>query len=101
MLASPLFAAGVLTMMLAVYLVLDGIFELVAGLHVRPNPGWGWLVTGGAVSLLLGMMIWRQYPLSGPWAIGLLLGIKLLFIGMMMITVGTTVRSFAKAAADA
>lgn len=96
LLAHPLFASGVLTIMLAVYFILDGIGEIAAGVRLRPADGWGWLLFGGIVSLLLGMMIWRQFPLSGLWAVGILLGIKLFFIGLIMVTAGSAVRSIAK-----
>jgi uncharacterized membrane protein HdeD (DUF308 family) len=50
---------------------------------------------GGVVSVLLGAMIWRQFPLSGAWAIGVVLGIKLLLIGAIMIAGGSAARSLA------
>jgi uncharacterized membrane protein HdeD (DUF308 family) len=96
LLAHPLFAAGVLTVMLAVYFILDGIGELAAGMRLRPADGWGWLLFGGIVSILLGLMIWGQFPLAGLWAVGILLGIKLFFIGLIMVTAGSAVRSIAK-----
>jgi uncharacterized membrane protein HdeD (DUF308 family) len=96
LLAHPLFAAGVLTILLAVYFILDGIGELAAGIRLRPADGWGWLLFGGIVSILLGLMIWGQFPLSGLWAVGILLGIKLFFIGLIMVTAGSAVRSIAK-----
>jgi len=95
LLANPLLAAGVLTIVLAVYFVLDGVVEISASLQVRPRPGWGWLLFGGIVSILLGVMIWRQFPLSGPWAMGILLGIKLFFVGLIMVTGGAAVRATA------
>ena len=88
----PLFTSGVLTIILAVYFVLDGVFEIAAAFRVRPTSGWGWLLVCGVISFLLGLMIWQQFPLSGAWAIGILLGIKLLFVGMTMIGVGSMVR---------
>jgi len=96
LLANPLFASAVLTMVLAFYLFLDGAAEIVAALNRRPETGWGWLLFGGIVSILLGIMIWRQYPLSGMWAIGVLLGVKLLFIGLGILTLGSKVRAAAK-----
>jgi uncharacterized membrane protein HdeD (DUF308 family) len=96
LLAHPLFASGVLTVMLAFYFILDGIGEIAAGFRLRPADGWGWLLFGGIVSLLLGLMIWRQFPLSGLWAVGILLGIKLFFIGLIMVTAGSAVRAVAK-----
>ncbi len=95
-LANPLFASGVLTIVLAVYFVLDGIFEIIGGIKRRPGSGWGGMLFGGIVSILLGVVIWRQFPLSGIWAIGILLGIKLFFVGLIMVTAGSAVRSIAK-----
>jgi uncharacterized membrane protein HdeD (DUF308 family) len=94
--ANPLFAAGFMTILLAIYFATDGLVELAAGFRMKPASGWGWMVFGGLVSLLFGIMIWSQFPLSGPWAIGILLGIKLFFIGLTMITTGSAVRSMAK-----
>ena len=98
MLARPLFALGALTIFLAAYFVVDGIFEIIAAFQVKPVEGWGWLLSGGVVSLLLGIMIWRQFPVSGTWAIGILVGVKLLFAGMEMVSVGSTVREVGRAA---
>jgi len=92
----PLFAAGVMTILLTVYFLVDGIIELIAGFRSRPIPGSGWMIFGGIVSILLGIMIWRQFPLSGPWAVGILLGIKLFFIGLIMVTGSSAVRSAVK-----
>jgi len=94
--ANPLFASGTLTIMLAAYFVVDGIFEIAAGFQARPASGSGWMLFGGVVSVLLGIMIWRQFPLSGAYAIGVLVGIKLFFVGLMMVTGGSVVRSAAR-----
>jgi uncharacterized membrane protein HdeD (DUF308 family) len=43
-------------------------------------------------------MVWSQFPLSGTLAIGVLLGIKLFFVGIIMVTGGSAIRTFAKEA---
>jgi uncharacterized membrane protein HdeD (DUF308 family) len=96
LLAHPLFASGVLTIMLALYFILDGISEIAASVRLRPGSGWGWMLFAGIVSIWLGIMIWGQFPLSGMWAIGILLGIKLVFVGLIMLMGGSAVRSMAK-----
>ena len=96
LLVNPLFAAVSVTILLTLYLVVDGAAEIYAGIQRRPDAGWGWLTVGGVVSILLGVLIWRQAPLAGVWAIGLFLGIKLFFVGLMMMTVGGTLRGIAK-----
>lgn len=92
LIANPLFASEVLTLLLAIYFIVDGFFEISAGVQRRPEEGWGWMVFGGVLSLFLGVMIWRQFPFSGTWAIGVLLGFKLLIVGVMMLTTGSAVR---------
>ena len=88
----PLLASGFLTIMLALYLIVDGVAEMAAGNQLRPEPGSGWLFFGGATSILLGIMIWAQYPLSGAFAIGILLGIKLFMVGLIMVTGGRVLK---------
>lgn len=88
MIIHPMFASGMLTMILTVYFLFDGVIEIFAAAMIRPMHGWGWLLFGGIVSILLGLMIWSQFPMSGAWAIGILLGIKLLLIGVIVIATG-------------
>jgi uncharacterized membrane protein HdeD (DUF308 family) len=95
LLANPLLGSGLLSILLAVYFVLDGLAEIAGALRVRPASGWGWFFAGGVVSILLGIMMWRQFPLSGAWAIGILLGVKLILIGTIMLTVGSALRAAA------
>ena len=100
LLARPLFALGTLTVVLALYFIVDGFFEVIGAFQLKPANGWGWVLFGGLISLALGVMIWRQFPLSGAWAIGILVGVKLIFAGIMMVTVGSVVRSAASAATE-
>ncbi len=97
LLANPYLASGVLTIVLAIYFVVDGAAEIGSAFGQPPGSGRGWLLFGGAVSILLGIIIWRQCPLSGVWAIGVLIGIKLFFGGMIMVAAGSTVRAAAGA----
>jgi len=87
----PFFAVGVLTILLALYFIVDGIFEIFAGVRIGTASGGGWLLFGGIISILLGFIIWTQFPLSGAWALGILLGIKLFMTGLIMITAGSAV----------
>ena len=91
--ANPLFASGVLTILLGIYFILNGIIEISAWIRLRPMSGSGCLLFSGIVSLVLGIMIWTQFPLSGAWAMGILLGINLFMTGLIMITSGSAVRS--------
>lgn len=86
----PVFASGVLTILLAAYFMVDGAAEIAAGYLAKPRAGWRWLVGAGIVSIILGVMILSQFPLAGAWAVGILLGIKLLFVGLVIINTPQT-----------
>lgn len=88
MLARPLIGLASLTMVLVAYFLVDGIFEIIAGFKLKGVRGWFWFVIGGIASLVLAYMIWKQWPASGQWAIGLLVGIRLIFAGWEMIAIG-------------
>jgi len=94
MLANPLFGSAVMTIVLAAYFLVDGVAEIGAGAG-RMGDGGGWLVFGGIVSIVLGVLLWTQYPLSGAWAMGILLGIKLFLVGLTMLVGGSAVRTLA------
>ena len=99
MLAQPLVFLASLSIVLAVYFLLDGISEIVAAFSVKPAKGWGFMVFGGAMSILLSALIWSQWPLSGAWAIGILVGVRLVFAGMAMIALGSAIGSVRDAVA--
>ena len=92
MVSQPVSALGSMTLFLAAYFIVTGIVELLAAFGVRPAEGWGWVLVNGFVTVLLGLMIWRQFPLSGVWAIGTLFGVKLLFSGASLLGLGMAVR---------
>lgn len=78
-----------ITLFLAVWFFVDGIITFVQGFRWRPFDGWGWMVFSGIVSIILGVMIWRQFPVSALWLVGLLVGIRLIFAGWTMIMLGS------------
>ena len=91
MLARPLVVLASLALILAVYFLLDGISEIAAAFSVKPAKGWGWMAFGGAMSIVLSVLIWSQWPLSGAWAIGILVGVRLVFAGTAMIALGSAI----------
>jgi uncharacterized membrane protein HdeD (DUF308 family) len=93
LLFNPLLGAAALTLLLAVFLVVEGIFKIIMALRVRDHRGWGWLLASGILSLILGAMIWAQWPASGLWVIGLLVGIQLLFTGWSMVMLAFAARA--------
>ena len=88
MMAEPGVALVTMGVFLAMYFAVAGIVEVIYALRLKPEQGWGWLMFGGVVSLLLGIMMWRQMPLAGAWAIGVLVGIRLLMSGFQLLAIG-------------
>jgi uncharacterized membrane protein HdeD (DUF308 family) len=76
----PTVAEQALTLLIAVVLVVGGLFRLNLALLWR-FPAWGWVVYDGVLGLVLGCVIWVSWPECALWVIGLLVGIDLLFKG--------------------
>src|SRR5262245_26912833 len=67
MLASPVAGLASLTLAIALYLLIEGVLELVLSLQLRPAPGTGWLLIDGIITLVLAAMIWSTWPSSAVW----------------------------------
>jgi uncharacterized membrane protein HdeD (DUF308 family) len=85
-----------LTLLLGAYLLVDGIFGAVLAFRVKPEKGWGWMLFSAVMAFLLGILLLVEWPLSGLWAIGTLVGINLMFAGFSMISIGSAARRAAK-----
>jgi uncharacterized membrane protein HdeD (DUF308 family) len=96
--AHPLLGLATLTLMLAMYFIADGIVRIMLSFDLRPEQGWVFVLIGGIVSVILGFLIWRQWPLSGAWAVGVLVGVNLMISGWQLIMLGPLVE---RAAAEA
>jgi uncharacterized membrane protein HdeD (DUF308 family) len=79
----PLSGALSLTVILTAFLTIEGIFSIMYALeHKRDLSGrWGMMLLSGIVDLILAAMIFLGLPATAAWAIGLLLGINLIFGG--------------------
>jgi uncharacterized membrane protein HdeD (DUF308 family) len=89
-----------LTLLVAIGLLAGGILRIILSVVERFD-GWGWMLLNGVVSLLLGLAIWRQWPLSGLWVVGLFVGIEMLCSGLSWVMLGLALRSTPKGALHA
>jgi len=48
-----------------------------------------WVLGSGVLSLLRGLLIWNQWPVSGMWAVGVLVGVDLLSTGISMVVLAS------------
>ena len=94
----PASALGAMTLFLAAYFIASGIIEAIGAFGARPDEGWGWLLFSGIVSVVLGGMIWSQFPVSGQWAVGVLVGVRMLMSGSALMAIGSAAKDVASAA---
>jgi uncharacterized membrane protein HdeD (DUF308 family) len=71
-----------LTLLLVIWFAGSGVLQLIAARRLRGLPGAGWLVFGGVLGIVLAALIAMDLPSSAEWAIGLLVGINLVFWGV-------------------
>lgn len=87
-------AVAALTVFLGVYLFIEAILEFTLSYRLRPLPGWGWLAVDGIVTTLLAILIWKTW--STPSAIGVLVGISMLFSGVSRLALSLAARRLAE-----
>jgi uncharacterized membrane protein HdeD (DUF308 family) len=74
-------------------LLTEGVFELILAFQLRPRQNWTWALGNGIITLLLGGMIWFQWPFDAPWLIGTLVGTSVLFTGISRVMLSLNARS--------
>ena len=84
LLVAPLDGVFTLTVVLVIWFMATGTARVIVGIAERGIPGWGMTVLSGALSIFLGILIAEQLPSSASWAIGLIVGVDLLFSGVTL-----------------
>ena len=90
---SPLKGALTLTLLLGSFLLTEGVFNLILAFRLRGQQNWTWVLSDGIITLLLGGMIWFQWPFNAPWLIGTLVGVSVLFTGISRVMLSLNARS--------
>ena len=90
-LVRPVITAEVLTLVMALFFLVGGLFQSV-GSAVLGFSGWGWHLIDGLITIVLGLMILAQWPASGLWVIGLFIGIDLIFYGLAWMAIALGLR---------
>ncbi len=82
-----------LTALVALLFIIEGVFKFVSSFQLRPTPGWGWLCFSGVIAVILGAVIWSGLPGDAVWAMGLLVGINILFAGWSIVMFALAIRN--------
>jgi uncharacterized membrane protein HdeD (DUF308 family) len=89
---NPLLTAVWLTFALGVLLVVSGITRVFLGFSMKEGAPWIWVVVSGVITLILGVIILAHWPISSLWALGIFLGVDLVFAGASWIAIGMGLR---------
>jgi uncharacterized membrane protein HdeD (DUF308 family) len=95
LLAEPLRGAFSLTIVLVAFFIIEGVASIMYAFdHRRELSGrWGWMLVSGVVDLVLGAMIYGGLPSTAAWAVGLLVGINMVFGGWALILMALHARN--------
>ena len=80
MLVKPVISAEDLTLVMAVFFLIAGLYQLIVSLSAH-LPGWGWQTLNGVITTVMGILVLAGWPATGFWVIGLFVGIALVFSG--------------------
>src|SRR6266478_7989995 len=88
----PLLGVASLTLILASLFLIEGVLNIILFFKMRPAGGASWVLIDGIITLLLGLMIYLQWPLSSFWAIGILAGVSMIISGVTRVMLSLAVR---------
>ncbi len=88
----PVLGVASLTLLLGSLFLIEGILNIVLYVKMRPIHGSAWMLVDGIITLLLGLMIYLQWPSSSAWAIGTLVGVSMIFSGVARVMMSLAVR---------
>jgi len=90
----PLRGIVTLTAILTIFFMAEGAAAIFVALNFRPYlKNWGWTLASGLINLVLAGLIWKGWPNTAKWVIGLYLGINMIFLGLPMIMTALAARS--------
>ena len=92
LIARPSLGVASLTLVLASMFLIEGVVEIVLYFQIRSLPRANGLLLDGIITLLLGLMIYAQWPSSSAWAIGTLVGVSMIVSGVTRVMLSLAVR---------
>jgi uncharacterized membrane protein HdeD (DUF308 family) len=88
----PVLGVASLTLILASLFLIEGILNIILFFKMRSLGGSSWMLVDGIITLLLGLMIYTQWPSSSAWAIGILVGVSMIISGVTRVMLSLAVR---------
>jgi len=82
-----------LTLILGITIFVQGAFQVILAFDLRPARNWGWVLFSGILGVILGILIWSEWPFNADWMLGLFIGITILFNGIWMLILSSLPRA--------
>ena len=97
LLAQPVQGILSLTAVLIAFLIAEGVVSIFYATEHRKgfSAGWGWMLASGFLDLVLAVILLAGLPGTAVWALGVLLGVNLIFGGTALISMALQARSAA------
>jgi len=92
----PLQGSLLVTILLAIALMVGGALRIGIAMQHRDMPGWGLMLAGGVISLLVGVLLYATLPWSGLWVVGTLIAVELIVHGVSWLQFGLALRRTAQ-----
>jgi uncharacterized membrane protein HdeD (DUF308 family) len=96
LIAEPHNGTLTLTLILGIYFLFMGLTRVAVAFAGRGQPGAGLVGLSGFAGLLIGILVLAKFPSSADWAIGLLVGIDLIFAGWTLTSVALVGKDLAR-----
>ncbi len=90
-LLNPFAGAITLTLLLAIFFIAQGIVRIYLAL-TKKFEHWAWILVSGILSIILGIMVLYQWPYSGLYIIGIVVGVDLIFNGWALVMLSSFAR---------
>ena len=87
LLGFPVSGVLTLTLLLGAFLLVEGILKMAMAFRLKPEFEWEWLLFGGIIAVLLGVLILINWPSDALWVIGLLFGIDMFLTGLSSVII--------------
>jgi uncharacterized membrane protein HdeD (DUF308 family) len=79
---------NLIMLIFAVYLIVEGIFDIAGAFKMREHRGRVFMLINGLITILLGLMVYAHWPSGSAWILGLFFGINLIFNGFSQLMLG-------------
>ena len=92
LLRKPFEGLTILTLIAGILIFIDGVIQVINAFEMKPRYGWAWVLFSGILGIILGILIWSNWPQSAAWVLGILVGVNLITNGSAVFMTSNSIR---------